>query len=413
MKILIVNACHKITGGGDTYSMRLARAFQAFGHQPAFAAMGLADNLPAAGYPFFPLPCGLQSTTWKGASLAQKVRAYFNGIYNPGAKMAVQQAIRRFGPEVVHLQKIFYQLSPSVISAARECAVPVVQTLHDFQIICASNNLHARGRVCEECRGRRFHRILANKCYNDSWSNSWLAFSAKVAHSAAGLYPGELDRLVAPSQFLKQKVESFGIELPPIDHVPICFDPPKVEPDFEPGRHILYLGRLVRHKGVLTLLKAMQKVRTPLVLVGTGSELPAVRAEIERHGLTHVRALGFCSDEVAQEMTRTCRFLVVPSEWYENQPAVALEAFSCGKAVLAANIGGLPEIVRPGMGELFTAGQADELTEKLNALSSQPERLREMGRLAWSEGLEEFSPARHVERLLRVYQSARSAARAN
>ncbi len=410
MRILIVNKYHKLTGGADRYAMDLARLLQEHGHAVAFVAMDQPDNWPAE-YPLYTIPSGLTNATWERATSSERLTAFVHGIYHRGAAATVTKAIAEFRPDVVHCQNLFYQVSPSAIHAARKAGVPVVQTLHDYQPVCANNVLHARGHICEACRRRRFHSILINRCYNDSASASILAFSAKVAHTALGLYPGGVQRFISPSEFLKAKIESFDIPMAPIEHVNNFLDPSNYEPAFEPGEYLLFFGQLLKHKGVYTLLDALSTMRhkTPAVIVGTGPEEAGLERAIAERGLSSVRLAGYKKGEELFEIVRRARMVVVPSEWYENQPYAVLESMALGKPVIGAAIGGIPELIDETTGMLFAPGDAADLAAKADSVVDDDGRLRAMGHAALRRVLECHDPHGHVTRLRAVYRDAGAA----
>ena len=176
------------------------------------------------------------------------------------------------------------------------------------------------------------------------------------------------------------------------------------EPDFTPGSEIIYMGRLSPEKGLRTLLRAMRQLpHLSLTLIGEGPQRP----ELERLALDlpHVRFAGYLAGAALQEAVRSARLVVVPSEWYEVFGQVVIEAFALGKAVVAANIGGLPELVDDHLnGRLFTPGDADELAHILAEMAAQPARLAEMGRAGRCKVARQFSPEIHYARLLDIYR---------
>jgi glycosyltransferase involved in cell wall biosynthesis len=409
MRILIVNKYHKLTGGADRYAMDLARLLIARGHDVAFMAMDQPDNWPA-DYPLYAVSSGLTTKTWNRAKPAARLRAYAQGVYSFEAGRVAREAIAAFRPDVIHVQNIFNQLSPSVIRAACSCNVPVVQTLHDYQPVCANNTLHAKGRICEDCRPRRFHSILKNRCYNDSAAASFLAFSAKVVHTALRLYPHGIARFISPSRFLKEKVESFGIPMPTIEHVNNFLDTRKYAPAFDPGEYVLFFGQLLKHKGVYTLLDAIERGRigAPVLIAGAGPEAERLRTELARRNLANVSLAGYKAANELFDVIRGARIVVTPSEWFENQPYAVLEAFALGKPVLASDIGGIPELIDDRVGGLFPPGDAAALAERLSALLGDTPRLREMGRAARERAARNHAPSDHANRLEEIYRAVTS-----
>jgi glycosyltransferase involved in cell wall biosynthesis len=412
MRVLVVNKYHKLTGGADRYALDLAKLLHEHGHPVAFLTMDQSDNWTAK-YTIYAAPVGLTTKNWNKAGACARARAFVDGVYNRAAEREAERAMEEFRPDVVHLQNIFFQLSPSVIRPAKRRGVPVVQTLHDYQPICANNALHVKGRVCESCRPRRFHNILKNRCYNDSLSASLLAFCAKVIHSATGAYPASVDRFIAPSLFLKEKTETFGVPMAEIGALDYFLDFEQYEPSFEPGGYILFLGQLLRRKGIFTLLDAAEKTcsSVPFVFVGAGPEGEELRAETERRKLRNVSFAGYKSGSELFETIRAARVVVVPSEWYENQPYAILESFALGKPVVASSIGGIPELVNDAVGRLFPPGDSDALAERLDEIIGRDDLLRNMGRAARELVVSRFTPELHLERILKIYQSLIDGAR--
>jgi glycosyltransferase involved in cell wall biosynthesis len=407
VRVLVVNKYHKLTGGADRYALDLPRLLMSHGHETAFLSMDQPDNWPA-DYPLYTVPSGLTNKTWKGAGAGERLSAYLHGVYHRGAGAVMAKAISEFRPDVVHCQNLFYQLSPSVIRAARRAGVTVIQTLHDYQPVCANNVLFTHGHLCEECRPRRFHSILKNRCYNDSASASFLAFSAKVVHTMFGLYPQGVDRFIAPSRFLKAEIESFGVPMAPIDQLNYFLEPAAYEPQFDPGSYLLFFGQLLKHKGVYTLLTAYERLGmdVPLVIAGTGPEETGIDRVIAQRSLKGVRRVGYKKGADLFDLIRGARLVIVPSEWYENQPYAVLEAMALGKPVAASSIGGIPEMVDDRVGRLFPPGDATALADVLRELVSDERCLREAGKAARQRVLANHDPAEHIKRLEEIYRIA-------
>ncbi len=412
MRILLVNKYHKLVGGADRYAFDLSRLLTESGHEVAFVAPDFPDNTPAE-YPFFGVPQGLTNKTWEKASPLQKARAFADGLYNFAAERVMTQAIDSFHPDVVHCQNIYYQLSPSVIRAARKAGVPVVQTLHDAQPVCANTALFHHGRICEECRPRRFHRILANRCYNESLSASVLAFSAKALHAATGLHPGGVDRFITPSRFMKSKIESFGVRMAPIEQVNNFLRLETYDPNYEPGEYVLFFGQIIKVKGIVTLLNAMERLKglIPLVIAGTGPLEETIRETIREKGIENVTMVGHKSGTALHELIRGARFVVVPSECYDNQPYAVLESFALGKPVIGSDIGGIPELLDESVGRLFTPGDAESLAVCIDAWAVKRDELAQMGRSARQRVAERHDPAAHMKCLEEIYDAVVSSSR--
>jgi glycosyltransferase involved in cell wall biosynthesis len=177
-------------------------------------------------------------------------------------------------------------------------------------------------------------------------------------------------------------------------------------PHFAFEDYILYFGRLAKEKGVLTLLKAMKKAKeVKLRVVGEGPERAELEEYASQHNLANVRFDGVKGGDELKSLVGNSRFVVVPSEWYDNSPLVIYESSALGKPVIGARIGGIPELIEDNRtGFHFEAGNADELADKITHLDSRPERISEFGRQARVMAEREFEPERHYERIHSWYR---------
>ena len=403
MRILIVNKYHKITGGADRYAMALAKLLLENGHDVAFIAQEQADNLPS-DYVVHSVRAGLTYNTWRSASYLSKARAYFEAIYNTSAAKTMKRVIKEFKPDLIHAHNIFYQISPSVYHVAHSRGIPIVQHLHDYHVVCANSNLFTNGRLCEDCRGYYSLGVLRHRCYNDHLSASWLALSARVIHKVTSLFPKMIDRFVSNSVFVKKKIESFNYSLAPIDHIPYFCTIIDQEPNFTPGHYIIYFGRIVPHKGLNTLVRAMENIDFPLVIVGTGDGIKVLKDQIRERNLTNIVLVGSKSGDELYDLIRGARFVVVPSEWYEPFGLVVLEAFALGKPVVASRIGGLEELVDPSVGVLFSPGDAHDLVRVVKSFIYDDRKVQQLGEAARIKVLLEYNPDDHLSKLLQSYR---------
>jgi len=174
-------------------------------------------------------------------------------------------------------------------------------------------------------------------------------------------------------------------------------------PQFEFGKYALYVGRLSKEKGILTLLEALQHTKIPLRIAGTGPLEDKIRSQVEERGL-RVQLEGYCTTERLAELYKGSAFTVVPSEWYENASMSALEAFAYGKPVLASDIGGLPELcIEAEVGRLFPSGDVDALARIATEMWANEVETIEMGRRARRRVETHFSQERRTADLFAIY----------
>lgn len=413
MRILQINKYHYLKGGAERYYLDLSLALRERGHSIDHLAMNHPSNEPSLEHDRF-----VEEVDYRARMGAMgKLRQGFRTIWNPEAnRLARELARREPRPAVAHLHNIYHQLSPSLIAALAGEGVPIVQTLHDYKLVCPAYLLMTEGRICERCRGGRYHEAFRHRCLLDSRAASLVGTIEAYFHAWRRTY-AEVDRFLCPSRFLLEKIASFGISRTRLVHLPYFLDASRYRPALEPAARMvaLYVGRLSREKGIATLIEGMARLpkgRLELEVLGDGP----LRETLERRATEicpdRVRFLGFRSGEALHETIRHAAFAVVPSEWYENLPFAILETFALGRPVLGARIGGIPELVESGRtGRLFKSGDVDALAEALLWMTGPEADLGTMGREARRRIEMSYSVEPHLERLLTLYRelSANSA----
>jgi len=214
-----------------------------------------------------------------------------------------------------------------------------------------------------------------------------------------------VDMFICPSNFIKNKMIDFGMPENRTIHIPNFIDVNKFNPTYENEDYFLYFGRLSEEKGLKTLLKAMKHVRTSkLIIVGTGPIEEELHNMITSLKLENVEMAGFKSGEELLKIVKKSRFSIIPSECYENCPLSVLEAMALGKAVVGANIGGIPELIdNYSTGLIFESGNEESLSKKINLLLKDPLVAVEMGVNSRRKIEEEYNEKQHYHRILQLY----------
>ena len=402
MKILMINKYHHITGGADTYYFQLSSLLRAKGHEVIEFCLRHPKNLFSKYSDYF--VDGLTHENWKDETIEKKVRAYINGIYNFEAKQKIKLLIEKARPDIAHIHNIFYQISPSILGPLKNAGIPIVHTLHDYQVVCASNNLYCNGKICEACRRVRYYNILRKRCYNNSLSASFLAFSAKVIHSMFKMYHQKIDIFISPTQFLKDKVTSTAINESKIIVIPHPVDLSDYEPNYNFRDYVVFAGRFVRHKGILTLVRTFDGLPIKLILLGSGELQPEIEDYIKTYRLKNVNLAGFLIGKQFQQVIKKAKFVIVPSEWYENSSMVILESFAMAKPVIGSNIGGIPELVSEDVGLLFEPGNIEDLRDKIATLYNNDDLVRTLGKNARAKVEKYYNPEIHYKRIIGIYE---------
>jgi glycosyltransferase involved in cell wall biosynthesis len=319
----------------------------------------------------------------------------------------LRQAIRVFQPDVVHVQNFFPLISPAAHWASKAERAPVVQTLHNYRLLCPAAVLLRKGRVCEDC----VHRTVPwpgvlHGCYPQGRAATAMAAAMLAVHRLLGTWRRACDVYIAQTEFMRRKFAEWGLP-----EEKIALEPVFVEPDLGAGAgsggYALFLGRLSREKGLEVLLAAWQRLggRVPLKIVGRGPLEEEVAVAAGR--LPEVEALGHVPKARLVELMREARVLVFPSIWYEGFPAVLCEAFSAGLPVIASRLGSMETIVEHGRTGLhFAPGDAPDLAAKVEWVWTHPGELAEMRRHARAEFEVKYTAERNYGMLIEIYQRA-------
>ncbi len=341
----------------------------------------------------------------KSYGLLKKASLYFTATWAKRSFREIKELCKNHKPDVAHFHNTTPLISPSAYYACKEEGVPVVQTLHNYRLLCPGTLLMRNGVACEECILRDFQPALKHKCYRNSYFATLALVRMLRKHRSLGTYDKVVDRYIALSEFSRKKFVEGGL---PEDKVSVkpnfVLDPP--EPRFE-GEYAVYVGRLSGEKGIYVLLEAWKKEsQIPLVVVGSSD----LAKKLPSTAPPSARFAGEVPHEKAIQIILGAKFLVLPSLCFEGFPLALVEAFACGKPVVASRLGALEEIVKDGeTGLLFEPGDANDLAAKVNKLTEDPALVVQMGRNAWLEFKRSYSAEVNYEQLVKIYSSVANA----
>jgi glycosyltransferase involved in cell wall biosynthesis len=318
----------------------------------------------------------------------------------------LKSIIERFRPDVAHFHNTFPLITASGYVACREAGVPVVQTLHNYRIVCAESTLYRDGATCNLCSPSSHFNAIKHRCYRSSIGSFFVARMLEKQWRS-GVFITQVDRYIALTEFAARRFATAGIARERISVKP-NFTRYVPEPGDGAGGYVLFAGKLLAQKGLGTLLKAWRRLpHVPLRIVGTGPLDGDVRAQASQQGL-NIEFLGMLPRRDTIELMRGAAFLVLPSEWYEGFPLVITEAYASGTPIIASRIGGLPELVRDGLtGKLFEPGDAAALADSVEALWHRSAELAPMRRACRAMFDAELSERRNLEMLLGIYASVK------
>jgi glycosyltransferase involved in cell wall biosynthesis len=319
----------------------------------------------------------------------------------------LERLIAAFKPDVLHVHNTFPLISPSIYWVASRAGVPVVQTLHNFRLLCPQAMLLRKDRVCEECVGKLPWRGVLHRCYRGSLTQTSVLALMLSINRGLGSYRNKVARYIALNSFCQDLFVRGGLPEERIRVKPNFVDLPAPQVSHRSG--FLFVGRLSPEKGIDTLAGALERTRgLTCTIVGEGSE----KTSIEK--LQGVNTTGWLSAEAVAEKMRRAIALVMPSLWYENFPRTLVEAFACGLPVIGSRLGAIEAVIRDGeTGLLFDPGNDADLAEKMEWAAAHPAEMARMGEAARKVYEENYTPERNYETLMNIYQEAIDEVRGN
>jgi glycosyltransferase involved in cell wall biosynthesis len=329
-------------------------------------------------------------------------------LWNAPVHRQLHRLIQRTRPDVAHFENTFPLISPSAYYACHTERVPVVQTLHNFRILCPSAILYRNGRVCEDCIGKKLAWPgIIHRCYRGSRLGSTVVAVMLAVHGAMGTWHQRIDAYIALNSFVRAKFIEAGLEAEKL-HVNPNFLGSNPDPGDGTGGYALFAGRLTPEKGIRTLLAAWKELGRdlPLKILGDGPLADQVAETAARQ--PEIEWLGWRPVEEVLDLAGSAKFVVVPSDWYEGFNRILLEAFARGTPVVGSNLGSMQVIVDHGRtGVLFTAGDPGDLIRQVRWLLSSPEAYARMRLAARKEFETHYTSSVNYERLMRIYDAAR------
>jgi len=325
-------------------------------------------------------------------------------IYSRAARKHINLAIAEQRPDIAHLHIYYGKLTSSILAPLQANKIPIVQTLHEYKLLCPVYTCLRNDNICEDCQGQHFWKALVHRCNRGSIARS--AASAVESYISKSL--GAVDKIghfIGVSQFMTDKMLSIGVPAGKISTVHNFVDTSRYAAATTPGSYVLYFGRLEKAKGLFTLIEALRGLpQMRCVIAGTGPARAELEALATRYNLNNIEFAGFVSGRDLHELIRGASCTVLPSEWYENCPMSVLESLATGRPVIGTNIGGIPELIDDQQdGLIVDPGNTEQLTHALAEMGGNPAKAMEMGMTGRSKVKEKFSPDRHYAQIEAVY----------
>lgn len=409
MKVLLVNKFHYLKGGSEKYYFELGKLLKEHGNEVAYFSMNDERNIKTGEKEYFVDKFELSSKNiWKVLDV----------VYSRKNYKKMSEAIDDFKPDIIHLNNFQRQLSSSVVFAAFDKKIPIVYTAHDVQAICpAITMLDSKGNVCEKCIGGNYKNCIEKKCNKGSKLKSIIGAHEGEFYRKNNIYKNMINYIVTPSRFYKMQFIKDGYDEKNIIAIHNFINVEDYDLENKNENYALYSGRLSKEKGIINLIKAFKKLLDDeeaqdkdikLYIAGDGPCKEEIEKYINENSLKHkISLLGYLKQDELKEYTRKASFIVVPSIGYENCPYSILETQAIGKAIIGADIGGIPELIQDGKnGLIYKYDDIDELKEKMKKLFCDRKLADNLGVNAKEHARLEYDKEGYYKEIINLYNKA-------
>jgi len=398
MKILQVNKFNYRRGGAEKYFLDILAALEKAGHEVAVFSMHHPNNRPSPWEKYF-----VSNLDFRKNNFFDLLRTPGRIIYSWSARRKFARLLDDFQPDIIHLHNIYHQISPSILAPAKKRGIKIIMHLHDYKLFCPNYKLYTQNSFCERCRDGNYRHCLEYRCLDNSYSRSLIAYIEMwFHHRVKKYYENGIDRFISPSEFVKNEAIKFSW---PAEKISVLLNFVDCSEELTSNKedYLLYYGRLSNEKGVDLLLRALKQLpESRLKIVGIGLEEENLKKLSKKYKLENqVEFLGFKFGAELDSLISSAKAVIIPSRWPENMPFTLLESLSMGTPVIAARVGGLPEVIKDGEnGFLFESENVDDLVAKINLLDQLPPDIFQKAIASVSE----LSLENHLKKLLNIYQ---------
>lgn len=415
LTVLHINKFHYLKGGSEVVYFQTAQVLESHGHKSLFFSMYHPENFPCETAEYFVpyVDFNKEEGIMRDTGKSLRILYYFK------ANKLLSNLLDKYEVDIAHLHNIHHQISPSILHVLKRRGIPIVMTLHDYKMVCASYNLLVQERPCEICVRGNYYKAVKYRCMKDSFTKSVLAaIEMYLHHRIMDIYKN-VDIFIAPSLFLKNKLIEMGFKKY-IEYLPNFidmnrfteFDKKTEQAGEERGSSFVYFGRLTPGKGLLTLIETANLLHNKdkgaeVKIIGDGPLRKILEDAVRDTAIDNVRFLGYLGREKLFNEVKKSIAVIIPSEWYENNPMAVIEAFAMGKPVIGSRIAGIPELVKDGeTGLTFEPQNPKDLCAKIEYLRNNPDKAKVMGENARLFVERELNAEKYYRNLIEIYKYA-------
>ena len=369
--ILIVHNYYQISGGEDTVVANEKKMLEKHGHKVILYDRNNAEL--------------------KEMSKLQKLCIPITTIFNPRTYNEIKRIIKTEKIDIVHVHNTLNLVSPAVYYAARALKIPVVQTVHNFRLLCPGATFYRDGHICEICIENGLWCAIKHKCYRGSRVQTLVCVLSTWFHRMTGIY-GKIN-YICLTEFNREKL----LNLEQIKPEKVFVKPNFVEGEdsFNLGENqknqFVFVGRLDKLKGIDILFEAWKKMgdaAPKLSVCGTGPMEDWCKSFIHQNRV-NIELRGFVSNKEARKMIANSKALILATQLYEGFPMSIVEAFSVGTPVVCSDFGNAGSVVDEGItGYKFECESIESIILAVEKMREKPldrEKIKELYEMKYSE----------------------------
>lgn len=382
LNILFVHNKYRFAGGEDSVVSNESQLLKAHGHSVTIYEK---DNTLLENY-----------------SLLKKLFLPFQTVYSVSSAREINRIIKEKHIDIVHVHNTLPLISFSVYYAAKKNGCALVQTLHNFRLLCPNGIFYRNERICTECLKNLSHSVK-HSCYRNSRLQTIIVTLTLWFHRRLGTFQMP-DAYIALTEFNKNLISDLIAPhklytKPNFTSTPPSFTVKKSRDYF------IYASRLDNSKGIWILLRAFLNLRDmKLIIIGTGPEESSVRQFVKKHSMNHVEIKGLTPHQELITYLYHAKALLFPTQWYEGFPVILAESLSVGTPIIGSNIGNTSVIVKhKKTGLLFQPDSPQDLAEKIKMYNESPCFL-EMEKNCLSDFQSNYSAEQNYKQLISIYE---------
>ncbi len=400
-----------MVGGTERYYFDLGNLLESNGHKVAYFSMQDKNNLPSVWNKYFVSYVDITKTGFKNS-----IKKLMRMPYSIEARFKIGKLLNDFKPDIVHINNIYLFISPSILGEIKRRGIPIVQTIHDYQLISPVSNLYYKGQICEITKKHKYYKALANR-KSGLYMTTLLSVASAYSQYLFKFFERNVDFFITPSKFLQKKLAEYDFTPRNITYIPNFTSFPLSTKNKKRGGYVLFFGRIDEAKGVMFLLEVIKKLpKIKFVYLGNfaNSKLKKeIMNFIKDNKLKNIKIKSHLDAGKLRKVVLNSRFTITPSLWYENQPYTVIESYSCGKAVIGSKIGGIPEIIKSGKtGLLFKPGNTVDCAAKITTLWNNSKLLQKFGKNTMKE-YKKYAPGTYYKKLMIIYKKVISSSNKN